>query len=120
MRRILALVAGAAVGAAGALILGEYPFSGLLVLGAGLFLGLFVAEAALGVGDWRGPVPAAACAAIAAAAMVWAGWISEGHDLGRVPAEGWLAVALAAAVAGVRVWMSRAGTRTPPGPASVP
>jgi hypothetical protein len=120
MRRILAVLAGAAVGAAGAVILGEYPFSGLLVLGAGPLLGLFVAEATLGVGQWRGPVPAVACAAIASAAMVWAGWISEGHDVGRVPVEGWAAVVLAAAAAAVRVWMSRAGTHTPPAPASPP
>lgn len=102
VRRILGIVAGAAVGALGALLLGEYPFSGVLVLAAGLVLGLFVAETVVGITRERGLFAAAPAAAIAGAGLLWGAWISGGHDLGRLPAEGWGAVALAMMAAAVR------------------
>jgi hypothetical protein len=120
LRRTLAVVAGALVAGAAALLLGEYPFSGLVVLGSGVLVGLLVSEAVVTVGEWRGPGPAATGAVLAAAGLVWAGWIAEGHDLGRVAAEGWAAVGLGAGAAALRAWWPRAGVDSPTSPASPP
>lgn len=111
MRLILALGAAAAVGALGALALGEYTFSGLAILVSGPVLGFFMSEAALAVarGRARRPALAAGCAALAVAAMVWSAWISSGHDLSFLPGEGWVAVGLAAVAAGLRVGWTRPG-----------
>ena len=114
------MAAGALVAAAAALLLGEYPFEGLLVLGSGMLVGLIVAETVVSVGDWRGRLPAGACAALAVAGLVWAGWIAEGHDLGRIAPEGWLAVALGAAAAGLRAWWPGASADSPTSSASPP
>lgn len=120
IRHTAALVAGALVAAAAALLLGEYPFDGLIVLGSGVLAGLLVAEAVVSVGDWRGPGPAAAAALLAAAGLAWAGWIAEGHDLGRVAPEGWLAVVLGAAAAGLRAWWPGERADSPTSSASSP
>ncbi|MFN2608318.1 MAG: hypothetical protein ABR511_10605 [Acidimicrobiales bacterium] len=113
MRRTLGIVAGAGVAAAGAVILGEYPLSGLLGFGSGLLLGLFVAEAIVMVGRERDAVAAAAAAVLAAAGLVWTAWISAGHELGRLPASGWAAVALGVVAAGVRAGSPRGGRHSP-------
>ena len=120
IRHAGAVVAGAVVAAAAALLLGEYPFEGLLVLASGVLVGLLVSEAFVSVGDWRGPGPAAVCAALAAAGLVWAGWIAEGHDFGRIAPEGWFAVALGAAAAGLRAWWPGARTDSRTSSASPP
>ncbi len=119
-RRVLGGVAGALTTAIGAVILGEYPFSGLIVLGAGILFGLFVAEAVVGVARWRGPAAAALSAVLAGGGLIWAAWISEGHELGYLPAEGWVAVALGVVAAGLRGWRPGAGGGSPSGPASPP
>lgn len=107
MRLTVGLVAGAGVAAVGALLLGEYPFSGLPILGAAALLGVFVAEVVVGVGRRRGWYPAVACGGLAVLGMTWGGWISEGRHLSRLPAGGWLAVAVAGGVAAVRARPSR-------------
>lgn len=114
MRRILGVCAGVAAGTLGALILGEYPFSGIVVLGAAIIFGLAVAEVVVGVGRWRGPGAAGTAAALVAAGLVWAAWISEGRDLSRLPIWGWVAVALGMATAAIRGWRPGAagGSRT--------
>lgn len=114
------MIAGGLVAAAAALLLGEYPFDGLLVLGSGVLVGLLVAEAVVSVGRWRGPAPAAVCALLSAAGLVWAGWIAEGHDPGRIAPEGWVAVALGAAAAAVRAWWPAARADSPTSSASAP
>lgn len=113
-------MAGALVAGVAAVLLGEYPFEGPLVLGSGLLVGLLVAEAVIAVGRWRGPGAGAVSAGLAAAGLVWAGWIAEGHDLGRVAAEGWAAVVLGALAAGLRAWWSRAGVDSRSSPAPPP
>jgi len=120
VRRALGGLAGALTAALGAVILGEYPFSGLVVLGAGILFGLFVAEAVVGVARWRGPGPAALAAVLAGAGLVWAAWISEGHQLGYLPVEGWVAVALGVVAAGIRGWRPGAAAGSPTEPASPP
>ena len=99
MRRPLSLVAGAAVAALGALILGEYEFVGWFPWVAGVLFGLVVAEAVVTTGDWRGPVPGGASAVLAAAGLAGAAWITSGEGLEPWPATAWLAMALAAAAA---------------------
>ena len=108
---------GALISGAGALVLGEYPFSGPVVVGAALVLGLLVAEAVLAVDSRRGPESGILCAALTGAGLAWGAWISEGHVLGRVPIEGWAAVALGAGAAALRASWLRAGAGTPSGPA---
>ena len=120
MRRILGGIAGAATGALGALILGEYPFSGAVVFLATVLFGLALAEVVVVVGRERGGVPGATAAALTAGGLVWAAWISEGHDLTRLSAQGWLAVALGVAVAGIRGWRLGATVGSPTGPAPRP
>ena len=120
LRQVLALAAGVAVAGLGALVLGEYPFSGVVVLGAGILLGLFVGEAFVAVGGVRGRVPAVTCAVLAAAALVWAAWIAENHDLARVAPEGWVAVGLGAAAGAIRARTPRAAADSSPAPAPEP
>lgn len=119
MRRILGLVAGAAVAAAGAVVLGEYAFAGPAVVGAGALLGLFVAEAALTVAGTGGRPFAAGLGGLTVAGLLWAAWIATGHRLGEVPASGWLAVAVGGAAAFLRTlwWRTPAHTRPEPTPA---
>ena len=113
-RLVLGLLAAAAVGALGALILGEYTFSGVAVLGSGIVFGLFVGEAAVAVSRRPGWLLGAACAALAAAAMTWSAWISTGRDLSYLGSEGWVAVGLAVLAAGIRGWWSRSAPDSPP------
>ena len=114
MRPILGLLAAAGVGALGAVVLGEYTFSGVAVLGSGVLLGLFMGEAAVSVSRRPGLALGLACALLAGAAMTWSGWISTGHDLSFLEPEGWVAVGLAALAAGIRGWWSRPGAGSPP------
>lgn len=107
MRLVLGLAAAAGVGALGAVILGEYTFTGVSVLGSGVLLGLFVAETAVALCRRRGVGLAVACALLAGAAMTWAAWISTGHALSFLEPEGWAAVALAALASGIRGWWPR-------------
>lgn len=131
-RLLLAVVAAAAVGALGALVLGEYAFTGITVMGSGVVLGLFIGEAALAVRRDKGRDLAAACAMVGWAAMTWAGWIALGHDLSFLEATGVVAILLTGLFAGgrclpaparFREWWSRRASGTPDqaqAPAAVP
>lgn len=115
MRLALAAVAGAAVAAFSALILGEYEFTGSTPYVAGVLFALLVAEAVLAVAK-GGTLPlAAATAALAGSGLVWAAWISAGRDWAYVPGVAWLSVAIGVVVGGVRV--ARAGVRSSVPPA---
>ncbi len=107
------VAAGAAVSGFGALIVGEYEFEGILPLLAGVVLGLLVSEAVALGGQWRGWVPAVVSAVLAAAGILWGGWIDSGEGLEAYPALAWAGAATAAAVAVVR-------TRPRPGPRRQP
>lgn len=106
MRLALSVVAGAAVAAFGALILGEYEFKGTMPYVAGPLFGLVVAEVVLAVARRATPPLAVAAAALSSAGLVWAAWISSGRDWDYVPSAAWAAVALGAAVALVRMLRS--------------
>ena len=103
MRRVLALVAGAATAALGALILGEYELRGATAVGAGVLFGLVVGEVVAVVGRDAALALALAGAGLAGAGLVWAAWIASGEDWAYVPTWSWVAAAIAAAAAGLRV-----------------
>lgn len=102
VRRILPVLAGAAVAALGALIAGEYEFGGAVPFVAGALLGLVVSEAVALGGQWRGWVPAVLAAVLAAAAVVWGGWIDSAQGVEPYPVLAWVGAAVAAVVALVR------------------
>ncbi len=101
LRAVLAVIAGAAVAAAGALLLGEYNFSGWPIFAGCVLLGLFVSEAVVSAGGRRGLQASAVSAGLATAGLMWGAWISSGRELSQLPSEGWIAVALGAAAAGL-------------------
>lgn len=109
VRRVLALAAGAAAAAAGAVILGEYELTGFTPVVAGLLFGVIVAEVVTVVGRHRDVVVVGGCAAFSAAGMVWAAWISAGKDWAYVPGGAWFGAALAALAAAA--WVKSPGRR---------
>ena len=120
MRRILAAGAAAAVGALGALILGEYPFTGATVLAAGVILGLFIGETAVAVGGrdesgagWL----TVAVLVIGVATMTWAAWISTGRDLSFLGPAGWASIPLAGGTAAARSGLRTVLRKASPQPA---
>lgn len=120
MRLVLAVLAGAATAAFSALILGEYEFVGTTPYVAGLLFGLVVAEAMVTVARRGGVRLAAVAAALAAAGLVWAAWISSGRDWEYVPGLAWVAVGLGAASAGLRTARAAVRRSGPPAGDSPP
>lgn len=118
MRPPLSVLAGAVVAVIGAAVLGEYGFDGLPVLGSGLLLGVFVAEGLLAVAKAGSVLGSVSSGILAAASMVWAGWIADGHRLGTVRWMGWAAVALAALAGAFRARPRGAARRSRPAPAA--
>jgi hypothetical protein len=98
------VLAGAAVAAFAALILGEYELVGFTPYMAGAAFGLVVAEVITTVGRRSGPVASAPSVVLAAGGMVWAAWISSGRDWSYVPGGAWVGVALAAACGAGWAW----------------
>ena len=117
MRRIFAVLAAAAVAAAGAVVLGEYAFGGVAVVFAALLLGLFVAEAAGAVAREPSRGLAAVVGVVTALGLVWAAWIGSGHRLGAVGGSGWVAVTLGASAATLRALRWRTRERSSGAPA---
>ncbi len=110
MRPALALLAGAATAAFGAVVLGEYQLNGVTGVVAGALFGLAVAEVVLSVGGARLSslltVAAVAVGLLSAAGLIWSAWISAGHDWGYVPNGGWMGVVAGAVVS---PWWLRSG-----------
>ena len=117
VRESLAVVAGAVVAVIAAAVLGEYGFDGWPVVGAGLLTGLFVGEATLAVARTGSRVLALGAAMLGAGAILAAGWISTGHQLGRLGWKGWAATALAGAAGAIRA-RPAAAPDSPPAPAA--
>ena len=88
--------------ALGALILGEYEFSGVTPIGAGILFGLVISEIVLEIGRARHPVVGIVTAAMVAGALAWAGYVSSGEGLRPFPNGAWVAMAFGAVAAGVR------------------
>jgi hypothetical protein len=102
LRAVLGVVCAAAVAALGALILGEYEFTGLLPFVAGLLFGLVVGEVVVGVGQRRTVPVALVAAALSFAGIAWAGWIDSSEGVEPVKGLVWVGAALAAATALLR------------------
>jgi hypothetical protein len=111
-RALLALVLAAGAAALGALILGEYEFTGSLPWVAGPLFGLVIGEVVVGVGRTRHLVAALAASALAFGGIAWAGWVDSTQGVEPVKRLVWVSAALAAAAALVRT----AGLRRPPSP----
>lgn len=117
MRLALAVLAGAAVAALGALILGEYEFTGTTPYVAGVLFGLVVAEAVIGVARRGGRELAAAAAVLSGGGLLWAAWISSGRDWDYVFRPAWVAVAIGVVAAGWRTATAKAAVRSSGPPA---
>jgi len=102
-RALLGLVLGAAVAALGALILGEYEFTGTLPWIAGPLFGLAIGEVIVGVGRVRHRAIAGLAASLSFAGIAWAGWIDSTQGVEPVKGLVWVSAVLAAAAAYLRV-----------------
>jgi hypothetical protein len=102
VRPILAVLAAAIACAIGALILGEYEFSGATPIGAGLLFGLVISEIVIEIGRTRTPIIGILTGAMVAGALAWAAYLSSGEGLRPFPTGAWLAMALGALATGVR------------------
>lgn len=115
LRAVVGILCAAGAAALGALVLGEYEFTGTLPFLAGPLFGLVVGEIVVGVGATRSMVAGFAAAALAFGGLAWAGWIDAGEGLEPVKGLAWVAAALAAGVAFVRtVGLRRPGARPSP------
>jgi hypothetical protein len=102
-RALLALVLASASAALGALILGEYEFTGSLPWVAGPLFGLVIGEVVAGVGRTRHLLAAVLAAALSFGGIAWAGWIDSTQGVEPVKRLVWVSAALAAVAALVRV-----------------
>ncbi|HUP85909.1 MAG TPA: hypothetical protein VM143_09605 [Acidimicrobiales bacterium] len=118
-----AVLVALAVAAVGAVVLGEYELAGARPFLAGLLFGVTVAEIMATIARSSGDEPhfLAAAALVAEAGLVWATWISTGHDLRSATATAWGGVVVGAVAA--PLWLRSAGrraTRSPDGPGPAP
>jgi hypothetical protein len=102
VRTICGLVCAALVAALGALILGEYEFTGTLPYVAGPLFGLAVGETVVAIGQSRTTVTASVTSLLALAGITWAGWIDSSQGVEPLHAGVWVAAALAAITAFLR------------------
>jgi hypothetical protein len=116
LRPVLGIVGAAVACAVGALILGEYEFSGATPVFAGVLFGLVISEIVIEVGATRAPIIGVLTAAMVAGALGWAAWVSSGEGLRPFPTGAWIAMALGAVAAGVRTggWHRRAAEDVTP------
>ncbi|HET9444571.1 MAG TPA: hypothetical protein VFO65_14695 [Acidimicrobiales bacterium] len=108
-RPVLALIAGLATAALGAQFLGEQELVGTVAVVAGVLFGVVVAEVTISVARSPSPFLLVAVSLVSAAGLVWALWISTGHDLDYADASAWLGVGLGAVSA--PVWFRTGGQR---------
>ena len=100
---VLGIVCGALAAVLGALILGEYEFTGTLPYVAGPLFGLVLGEVVVSVGRTHAPVAAVLTALFGFGALVWAGWISSGEGLHTIETLVWVAAVLAAICGYLRI-----------------
>jgi hypothetical protein len=117
VRQAGAAVAGGAVAAVGALVLGEYDFEGAVVIVMGVLFGLAVVEVALWLADRPPPWLAAVVAVEAGGGLLWAGWISVHHRGVGVPGGAYVAALVGAGTAGFRGWSAVRSARSRTRPA---
>jgi hypothetical protein len=104
VRAIVALVAAALACVVGALILGEYEFTGATPIGAGVLFGLVISEILIEIGAPRHPAIGLVGAAMVAGALAWAAWygVSAGEGLRPFPTGGWVAMVCGAVAVAAR------------------
>ena len=124
MRRpVPAVLAALAVAALGAVILGEYELAGARPILAGFLFGVTIAEvlATLARSAASDPEMWAAAALVTEAGLVWATWISTGHELDLAAGTAWLGIGVG--VLAAPYWLrsaARRGAHTPDGTAPAP
>jgi hypothetical protein len=96
------LLCGVAVAVLGALILGEYEFTGSLPYFAGPLFGLVVGEVVVAVGRCRTTVVAAIASMCTFGGITWAGWIDSSEGLEPVRSAVWVAAALGTVITFLR------------------
>ena len=101
-RAPVAVICAVAAAALGALILGEYEFTGTLPYVAGPLFGLVIGEVVVGIGRTRAVAMGIGAGALASAGIAWAGWIDSSQGLEPVRSAVWVSAALAAATALLR------------------
>ncbi|CAN5583435.1 hypothetical protein BH20ACT2_BH20ACT2_18560 [soil metagenome] len=106
-RAILGLVVGGLVAAFGALLLGEYEFTGFTPFFAGPIFGLVVAEVVVSIGRLRSTSVATTTAAAVALGLLWAAWRNSGEGVAPLSGLVWPAMVLGAVAAAVRLWPPR-------------
>jgi hypothetical protein len=111
VRTVCGLVCAALVAALGALILGEYEFTGTLPYVAGPLFGLAVGETVVAVGRSRATATAAIASLVALGGITWAGWIDSSEGVEPLHSGVWVAAALAAVAAFLRTLELRPGDR---------
>ena len=116
LRPAVGLVVAAAAGALGALLLGEYDFSGWLPWFAGPVMGGVLAELAAEIGRRRSWVVGVVAGSFAAAGLLWAAWISTGEGLSPLPGAVWPAMGLAVLAATAWLWAPSPVAVTPEEP----
>lgn len=117
MLRTVAFVLATAVASLAAGILGEYEFRGIAVpVAAGVSVGYAVAATLGGVGRWRGPLPGAIAALLAATSLLAAGWIDSDEGVEPYPPLAIAATLIGMVTAGAAV--GRRGRREPVASAS--
>jgi hypothetical protein len=95
VRAGLAVLVGIGLAAVLALILGEYPFTGLTPYLVAVAVPAIIGFATGGIVRGHAAARWAATGVLSAAGIAWALWISTGRGVDPVPAGGWAAIALA-------------------------
>ncbi len=121
MRQALALLAGAALALAGAVVLGEYDLQGTTAVVGFPLYGLAVAELALAVGRRLAAATLVALSLVVVAGLYLALWVSFGHFRNDVspPVLSWVMVAAAAAATFAWGWSGRRRRARPARPSTV-
>ena len=117
VRRVVAWVATIAAGVLGALILGEYEFSGWTPYVSGILFGLVLSEVQLTIGRDHRVGSAVAVGVLTAGGLSWAAWISSGRGVAPIPVGAWLGAAIGAVVAFSWIrWSGKRAASTPTEP----
>src|SRR4051812_5788223 len=102
MRQLAAVAVGVAAAGAGALIAGEYAFTGVVPYIAGILMGLAIAEIVVAIARRATLVLGSVCALLAAASVAYAIWDDAGYGIRPIAGTAWAGVAVAFVTSGLR------------------